>query len=359
MSENSKQTNTDKSGIKKPNWFMRFFILILLAGLVTVGIAYSQFKSFISEPISQQKQAIELTIKPGSSVSKVAYQLHQQGFLAQPKWFAWYVRYLNKQNVIKAGEFHIQPEWTVDELILNLENAKNIQYPVTIVAGQTIQQTLQTIQALPKIKKELDISDIKSLQELFAIDEKIDKKYPYATLEGRILPETYHYQAGDSDKDILLRAANALNSALDQAWQNRAKKLPYKTPYEALIMASIVEKETGYAPERPLIAGVFVRRIKIGMRLQTDPTVIYGIGQSYDGNIRKRDLLKTTAYNTYKIDGLPPTPIALPSIEAIQAALNPEPTKALYFVAKGGGQHHFSNTLIEHNRAVQKYLLSR
>ncbi|MDX1352395.1 MAG: endolytic transglycosylase MltG [Thiomicrorhabdus sp.] len=359
MSQNSHNPTSKKTEQKQTNWFMRLFVLLLLAGLVAFATAYSQFNHFISSPISQQKQPIELTIEPGSSVLKVANQLHQKGFLTQPKWFAWYVRYLNKQNVIKAGEFYIQPEWTVEELIYNLENAKNIQYPVTIVAGQTIQQSLQTIQSLPKIKKELDITDIKGLQMLFGIDETVNNKYPYASLEGRILPETYHYQAGDSDKEILLRAFQALNQELDQAWQNRDKGLPYKTPYEALIMASIVEKETGYAPERPLIAGVFVRRIKIGMRLQTDPTVIYGIGQSYDGNIRKRDLLKTTPYNTYKIDGLPPTPIALPSSEAIHAALNPQPTKALYFVAKGGGQHHFSNTLIEHNKAVEKYLLNR
>lgn len=359
MKESSEHTENHQEIANKPNWFLRTLLLLIIVGLVMLGVAYVKFTQFISEPISNQKQSIEFTIHSGSSVSKVAHQLHKQGFLAEPKWFAWYVRYLDKQHVIKAGEFHIEPHWTVDELIASLENAKNIQYPVTIVAGQTIQQTLQMIHGLPKIKKELNIEDIKSLQSLFGLDEKIDKKYPYATLEGRILPETYYYQAGDSDKQILMRAFKALNTQLDQAWKNRKKKLPYKTPYEALIMASIVEKETGYAPERPLIAGVFVRRMNIGMRLQTDPTVIYGIGQSYDGNIRKKDLLTKTAYNTYKIDGLPPTPIALSSLEAIHAALNPEETKALYFVAKGGGKHHFSNTLKEHNRAVQKYLLNR
>jgi len=156
-----------------------------------------------------------------------------------------------------------------------------------------------------------------------------------------------------------LRAHKALNTTLNQSWSNREKGLPFKTPYEALIMASIVEKETGFAAERPKIAGVFIRRMRIGMRLQTDPTVIYGIGLGYDGNIRKRDLLKKTRYNTYKIDGLPPTPIALASKEAILAVLHPEHTKALYFVAKGGGQHQFSNTLKAHNRAVRDYLRNR
>jgi len=361
VQENVRQNAKQNQQITQPkkSWFTRLLLLSLVLALVIAGGAYTQFKSFIETPISSSNQPIVITIKPGSSVIKVARQLQTEGFMSEPTWFAWYIRYQKKQNVIKAGEFQIEPNWTIDELISGLENAKNIQYPVTIVAGQTIQQSLQTIHALPKIKHELDIEDVKSLQKLLGLDLPVDKKYPYASIEGRILPETYYYQAGDSDKSILLRAFKASNQALDQAWQNRDKKLPYKTPYEALIMASIVEKETGYAPERPLIAGVFVRRMNKGMRLQTDPTVIYGIGQSYDGNIRKRDLLKKTPYNTYRINRLPPTPIALPSLEAIEAALNPTPTKALYFVAKGGGQHYFSKTLKEHNRAVNKYLLNK
>lgn len=355
--ENNQQSRTaKKSKIGLLKWAF-IFVLVLVLG--SLAWAYSQYTQFISMPIAQQKAPIQLTIAPGSSVTKVAYQLNQHGFMQHPKWFTWYVRYLNKQQVIKAGEFQIEPQWTVGELIEGLETAKNIQYPVTIVAGQTVQQTLQMIQDLPKISKKLNIDDVKSLQQLFKIDKPINPKYPYATIEGWLLPETYYYQAGDSDKKIVLRAYQALLKTLDQAWQKREKGLPYKTPYDALTMASIVEKETGFSAERPLIAGVFVRRMKIGMRLQTDPTVIYGIGQSYDGNIRKRDLLKKTAYNTYKIDGLPPTPIALPSAEAIQAALKPTKTKALYFVAKGGGQHHFSNTLVEHNKAVRKYLLKK
>ncbi|BCN93061.1 endolytic murein transglycosylase [Thiomicrorhabdus immobilis] len=354
QSKNETGPKSVNKGIFK--WLLVVFLLLVLAGFAWV---YSQYSQFVSEPISNHKTVIHLTIAPGSSVTKVANQLHQQGFMAEPKWFAWYVRYQNKQQVIKAGEFEIQPQWTVDELLDGLENAKNIQYPVTIVAGHTVQQTLKMIQALPKIKQELDIDDIQSLQTLLNIEKTIDTKYPYANIEGLLLPETYHYEAGDSDKEIVLRAHQALQATLDQAWRERDKNLPYQTPYQALTMASIVEKETGISSERPLIAGVFIRRMKIGMRLQTDPTVIYGIGQSYDGNIRKKDLLKKTAYNTYKIDGLPPTPIALPSAEAIQAALKPAKTKALYFVAKGGGEHYFSKTLEEHNRAVQKYLLSK
>lgn len=338
------------------NILKKFVIMGFVLGLVVVAW---QWNNFISNPIanSTTKQIIE--IKPGSSANKVARLLHEQTLLNSPKLFAWYLRYLGKQTQLKAGEIEIDPQWSIDTLIEKLIEGQPVLYPVALIAGQTVQENLKMIQALPKVKQELDINDIAGLQSLMGIQGSLDSKYPYANMEGWLLPETYHYQAGDSDKQIVLRAYQSMKIKLDQAWLTREKDLPFKTPYEALILASIVEKETGFAAERPLIAGVFVRRLKIGMRLQTDPTVIYGIGQGYDGNIRKRDLLKTTAYNTYKINGLPPTPIALPSKEAIDAVMHPEKTNALYFVAKGGGEHHFSNTLIEHNQAVNKYLLNR
>ncbi len=328
-------------------------------GLIVLGGLAWQWNNFITLPIanSTAKQIIE--IKPGSSANKVAYLLHKQALLNSPKLFSWYLRFLGKHTQLKAGEFEIDPQWSIDTLIDKLTEGQAVLYPVALIAGQTVQENLKMIQALPKIKLELDVNDITDLQSLLGIKGRLDSKYPYANIEGWLLPETYHYQSGDSDKQIVLRAYQSMKTKLDQAWSTRDKNLPFKTPYEALILASIVEKETGFAAERPKIAGVFIRRMKIGMRLQTDPTVIYGIGQGYDGNIRKRDLLKTTAYNTYKINGLPPTPIALPSKEAIDAVMHPEKTKALYFVAKGGGEHHFSNSLIEHNRAVNKYLLNR
>ncbi|QCU91108.1 endolytic transglycosylase MltG [Thiomicrorhabdus sediminis] len=336
--------------------------MVTLLALIFVVIIYAKFQQFVSQPIgqdSQTKQSQVIEIKPGSSLHKVANQLQQQGLISDARMLVWYMRYLNKSHVVKAGEFEINPQWTVDELIRELENPTIKHYPVTLIAGQTIAQNLAAIAELEKIKRELDFSDIESLQALFSVDKKVDTKYPYANIEGMLLPETYYYLSGDSDKTIILRAKKAAQDYLANAWQNRAKNLPYKTPYEALIMASIVEKETGYAPERALIAGVFVNRLKRGMRLQTDPTVIYGIGANYDGNIRKRDLRTKTPYNTYTITGLPPTPIALPSKEAIDAVMHPQATKALYFVAKGEGKHHFSNTLVEHNRAVNKYLLNK
>ena len=337
-------------------------LLLMVGALSAVALLATawQFNQFLNASISAQNESIIIEIKQGSSAHRVAKQLHKAGYLSSPKWFVWYLRYLNQHHLVKAGEIEINPHWSAKVLAEKLIKGQTVQYPVTLIAGQTIQQNLIAIQALPKIKKQLDINDIQQLQSLLGIEQtEIDPKYPYASLEGWLLPETYHYQAGDSDKQIILRAYQSLKETLDRAWQNRDKDLPFKTPYEALILASIVEKETGIASERPLIAGVFIRRLQKRMRLQTDPTVIYGIGQSYDGNIRKRDLLAKTTYNTYRINGLPPTPIALPSSEAIKAVMHPEKTTALYFVAKGGGEHFFSDTLVEHNRAVRKYLLNK
>ena len=339
---------------------VKSLIFISLFALIGGGGFFAwQFNQFLTSPISEQNQPVTIDIKSGSSAQHIANLLHQKNVLNSPKWFVWYLRYQEKHQLLKAGEMILQPYWTVDELIEHLIKGDTVQYPVTLIAGQTVQQALQAIQALPKIKKTLDIENVAELQTLFDIDKKINSKFPYANIEGQLLPETYHYQAGDSDKQIVLRAHQALKRVLGGAWQQREKGLPIKTSYEALILASIVEKETGIAAERPKIAGVFINRMRRGMRLQTDPTVIYGIGMSYDGNIRKKDLQTKTSYNTYKIDGLPPTPIALSSKEAIMAVMHPEKTKALYFVAKGGGEHYFSNNLKEHNRAVRKYILNK
>ena len=337
-----------------------FFIGLLF--LTSIGVAaYGNYlyQTFISQPIGKASTTVVLEIKKGDTAAIVAQKLHHAGLMAQPGFFRWYLRYQKKEHLIKAGEISLSGDLTVDELIERLIKGQTVQYPVTLIAGQTFKQTLDAIAKLPKLKRELDFDDVAALQALFAIEKPISVKYPYANLEGLLLPETYYYQQGDSDKKVLLRAFEAMQATLEKAWQTRRDKLPISTPYEALILASIVEKETGVAEERPLIAGVFENRMKRNMRLQTDPTVIYGIGMDYDGNIRKKDLREKTDYNTYQIDGLPPTPIALPSKEAILAVVNPQETKALYFVAKGGGEHYFSETLQEHNRAVRKYLLSK
>ena len=337
----------------------KLLVTFLMVTVISAGLLGLQINQFLTQPIANSAQIQTIDIKPGSSAHKVAKQLNQAGLLNSPKWFVWYLRYEKKHGLIKTGELTINPNWTAVELTQALIKGETVKYPVTIIAGHTFKQSLEGLQAAQKLTKVLNVNELDSLYQAFNLKNLNDDKYPHAGLEGWFLPETFYYQAGDSDLSILKRAQAHLKTLLDTEWQNRAKNLPFKTPYEALILASIVEKETGIAHERPLIAGVFINRLNKRMRLQTDPTVIYGIGAKYDGNIRKRDLLTKTAYNTYRINGLPPTPIAMPSAEAIRAVMQPTKTKALYFVAKGGGEHQFSNTLIEHNKAVRQYLLSR
>lgn len=337
----------------------------LLVGLLTVGsisaglLAY-QVDQFLTQPITDSTTATQvLEVKSGSSANSVAAKLNQAGLLNSPKWFVWYLRYHDKHGLIKTGEMLINPNWTVAQLTDALIKGETVKYPVTIVAGHTFKETLGTLHNANKLIKDPTMVELDLFYKTFGLKNLGDKNYPYAGLEGWFLPETYYYQAGDTDLSILKRAHDHLNNLLIVEWQGRDKDLPLKTPFEALILASIVEKETGIAHERPLIAGVFVNRLKRGMRLQTDPTVIYGIGINYDGNIRKKDLQTTTAYNTYRMHGLPPTPIAMPSAEAIRAVMHPEKTSKLYFVAKGAGEHQFSDTLIEHNKAVRKYILKK
>ena len=291
-----------------------------------------------------------VSIPRGASTKKVAYLLYKQHLIRHPEWLVWYLKWEGKANQIKAGEIEIDPRWTLDELVDALIQGKTVTYPVTFISGETVKQSLARLASSDKLKLTLQPYDEKTLQAKLGIDQP---------LEGQFLPETYFYSANETDESILKRSHAALQKTLKQAWENREPNLPLKTPYEALILASIVEKETGYEPERPMIAGVFVNRLRKGMRLQSDPTTIYGMGDRYDGNIRKKDLQTKTAYNTYRINGLPPTPIALPSADAIEAVMHPAKTKALYFVAKGGGQHQFSNNLKDHNRAVRKYLLNK
>jgi len=337
----------------------KFVISALLTSLVLAGLLTYQVNQYLTSPISDAQGLKVIEIKPGSSAGRVAKQLNQAGLLTSPQAFVWYLRYHEKHGMIKAGELTIDPTWQFQALTEALIKGETVKYPLTLIAGYTFKQILETLSSAEKLNKQLNYENITELHRLFGLNDLADKKYPFAGLEGWFLPETFYYQLGDSGVSILKRAQQHLKILLAAEWQNRAEGLPFKTPYEALILASIVEKETGIAHERPLIAGVFVNRLKKRMRLQTDPTVIYGIGAGYDGNIRKKDLLTKTAYNTYKINGLPPTPIAMPSAEAIKAVMHPTKTTALYFVAKGGGEHQFSNTLIEHNKAVRKYLLNR
>ena len=322
--------------------------VVLAAGAAAVG--WQQYQGFLDTPVNVAEPYV-LTVKKGSSYNAVVSDLVAQGLIDKPLFMKLYGRQSGLSARIRAGEYSIDPGTTPAGLIDILVSGKSIQHSFTVIEGSTVKELLAQLkqdQVLVQTLADKAPGDIQAV---------LDVKKP--SLEGLFLAETYNYERGTTDLEILQRAQRLLNKKLSAAWAERQKSLPYKTSYEALIMASIVEKETARANERPEIAGVFVRRLNKGMRLQTDPTVIYGMGDKYKGNIRRADLRRPTPYNTYVINGLPPTPIALVGAEAIQAALNPNAGKSLYFVAKGDGSHQFSQTLREHNNAVRRYQLQR
>ena len=278
---------------------------------------------------------------------EVARQFADDKLIIEPWSFELLVRLFGKANEIKAGNYLLDSEITPYRLFLVITRGDVTQSQAVFIEGWTFRQMRKALDDNPAVRHDtLNLSEQEVLQRLDAD----------ATLaEGLFFPDTYNFSSGMSDLSILKRANHVMRNRLDEAWKGRAPDLPYASPYEALIMASIIEKETGQASERPLIASVFINRLRIGMRLQTDPTVIYGLGETFDGNLRKRDLTGDTPYNTYTRSGLPPSPIAMPGWESIQAALHPAKSSELYFVAKGNGAHQFSGSLVEHNRAVARY----
>jgi len=305
------------------------------------------FQTFRQTPLTLPATGTSLVVKPGSTLKSIAYQLEQQQIVSKPVYLIVLARYLRLDARIKAGEFQLQPGITPEQLLHQLADGKVVQHTITLIEGETFAQMMQRVSADKVLTHELENTDAETVMNAIGA--------PGLNPEGRFLPETYHFPRGTTDIDYLRRAFLEMEALLEQSWQERDKDLPLKTPYDALILASIVEKETAVVEERPLIAGVFVRRLRKGMRLQTDPTVIYGMGDSYKGDIRYRDLRRDTPYNTYTRYGLPPTPIALPGKDAILAVLHPAPGDALYFVARGDGSHKFSSTLKQHNRAVDRY----
>jgi len=329
---------------KQKNKTLLYTIIVSL--IVTwLSVEGWSFYRFLTSNISSVKTEQIVYIPTGSSSQKVIDLLVEKRLIREPLWFKLLLKYEGKSNKIKAGEIKVDPTWTAHQLIDALVAGKTVSYPITFIAGETFKQSFQKITAVNNLK-----------QDLLSVEEVKTALNIKSHTEGMLLAETYFYSKGESVKSILMRSHHDLINLLEREWKARAKNLPLKSSYEALILASIVEKETGVAEERAKIAGVFINRLNIGMRLQTDPTVIYGMGDKYDGNIRKRDLLAYTPYNTYKINGLPPTPISLASAESIKAVMHPEKTKALYFVASGRGGHTFSNTLRQHNKAVRDYL---
>ena len=288
-------------------------------------------------------------VQPGTGLKAFSRQLHRQGVLPDAHTLTWLAYLKGQSRDLKVGEYRFRKGITALELLDQVMSGRVVEYPITIVEGWNFKQVLDALAGAPKLTHSLQ--NLKPGQIMALLG------YPTLHPEGRFYPDTYYYSAGMSDLLILQRALQKLEKVLDEEWANRSSDLPFKNRDEALTLASIVEKETGKTEERPMIAGVFIQRMRIGMRLQTDPTVIYGLGDKYKGNITVAHLRQYTPYNTYVIKGLPPTPIAMAGRAALHAVLHPENTKALYFVSRGDGSHEFSETLEQHNRAVVKYQL--
>jgi len=330
-------------------WRGLALVVVLMVGAV-LGMLY-QANKVLDQELSLPPQGMIINIKPGTSFRTVAKDLEDKEVLSSDLYLYAFARITSKASKIKAGEFHIPQGTTGRKLLEVLRTARPVQYSLTLVEGWNFKEIMAAIH-----KHEALEHTLKGLKPL-EIMERLGYKGEHP--EGRFFPDTYAFEKGMTDADFLRRAYKSMKVQLDELWKKREAKLPLKSPYEALILASIVEKETGVKYERPEIAGVFVRRLRKGMRLQTDPTVIYGMGDKYKGNIRKKDLRTDTPYNTYTRKGLPPTPICMPGRAAIKAALHPKKGKSLYFVSKGDGSHYFSASLKEHNRAVRKYQLRR
>ena len=328
----------------KKTIILSLFILVISSAWIL-----SSYKNALNQTLELQSDNFDYSIKSGSSLSAIIYDLASKKIIKNPRYLLLYARLNRLSNKMKTGDYRLNKNMTTQDFLNNIFSGKVIQYSLTIIEGWSFKQLVEAINAHPHIKHTINNLSYSEIMSKLSLS---DMHY-----EGQFLPDTYHFPKDLTDIEFLKRAHSSLNTVLKEEWDNRAVGLLYKNSYEALIMASIVEKETGQASERKQIAGVFVRRLEKKMRLQTDPTVIYGMGEAYKGNIRKRDLLKDTPYNTYRRSGLPPTPIALPGRDAIHAALHPADGDALYFVSRGDGSHQFSATLQEHNKAVIKYQL--
>lgn len=329
------------------HFLVRFFLFLLLLGALAGGAAFW----WLNQPLGMIQvpgaESVDLSIEPGTSARGVAQAVADAGVKVNPTLlYAWF-RLSGKDRQIKAGSYELAPGATPRALLQKLVQGEEALRTVTLVEGWTFAQMREALLTSEQLKPDTKGLDARQIME------KLGRTGVAA--EGRFFPDTYAYAKGSSDLVLLQRAARAMDKKLDAAWTQRAADSPLKSPEQALILASIVEKETGKGSDRPQIAGVFTNRMRLGMPLQTDPTVIYGMGAKFDGNLRKRDLQTDTPWNSYTRRGLPPTPIAMPGKSALLAAVLPAQTKALYFVARGDGSSQFSATLDEHNQAVNKY----
>ena len=317
--------------------------LFLLIVSFIAGWAWMDYQSVLNESVTDE-QAVIFEIKRGDSFNRITERLISQELTIEPLWFKVLAHKNKVVNKLKAGEYVIEPGTTAPELLALFSSGKTRQYSITFPEGWSFKEMLREIKSHPQLSETLnELSDLEIMAKL-----GVRNNHP----EGLFFPDTYFFNKDTSDLSLLKRAYDKMQTVLNSEWDKREQDLPFKNSYQALILASIVEKETGQASERAIIAGVFIRRLRKGMLLQTDPTVIYGMGENYNGNIRSRDLTNPTPYNTYVIKGLTPTPIAMPGKDAIHAVLHPAKGTSLYFVSRNDGSHVFSTSLKEHNRAV-------
>lgn len=334
---------------------MRRKLLVLLeTGLILAGLllGFSAWKvhSALEQPLHLTGERL-LDVPTGTTPNRMFYRMQQDGVIRDAFWLRLYWRFNMPSVALHTGEYRMTPGMNVRDLFEAWRRGDVVQYSLTLVEGWNFRQVRSALAKHEKIRQTLDgLSDSEVMDKL---------GHPGVFPEGRFFPDTYRFVRGMSDVEFLQQAYARLEEVLAKEWNERSPAAPYRDPYQALIMASLVEKETGVPQERGQIAGVFVRRLQIGMLLQTDPTVIYGMGERYNGKITRADLREPTPYNTYVIAGLPPTPIAMVGREAIHAALNPEPGSSLYFVARGDGSHVFSDDLGAHNSAVREYQIKR
>lgn len=329
---------------------LRLFGLLILLGVLGAGALAWWGHRWLQTPIATLTQPTLFEVPKGASLRTVASTLNDQSVLDQPLVFIAWARITKRDHSLKAGEYQLQPGLTPSALLDLLNSGDVLLHSITFIEGSTFADMRKALAQSPSIRGEYAARTPGDIMRALG--------QPDVHPEGQFFPDTYRFPRNTTDIELLGMAFRRMQQELKTAWESRARDSPLAGPYEALILASIVEKETALDSERPQIAGVFVERLRRGMRLQTDPTVIYGMMASYDGNIRRKDLLRDTPYNTYTRAGLPPTPIALPGLDSIRAAVQPQTTGALFFVATGNGDgsHYFSRTLAEHNAAVKRYL---
>lgn len=325
----------------------RLFYRLVLAAVIFTVAAAGALAWWAQRPLTLPASPIEVIIKPNSGVASVGRQLQRGGIAIDPRLFVLLVRLTGHGGDLKAGGYQFETGATPMSVVGKIARGEVNHHVLTIIEGWEFKRMREAIDAHAALRHDTkDMSEAELMKAIGAAE---------SAPEGLFFPDTYLFARGSSDIDLYKHAYRRMQRRLTEAWNARGPDLPYKTPYEALIMASIIEKETGQAAERPMIASVFVNRLRKNMMLQTDPTVIYGLGKTFDGDLRKRDLLADTPYNTYTRAGLPPTPISLPGLASLSAATLPAASDALYFVARGDGSSHFSNSLPEHNRAVDQY----